>query len=110
MAMCVLNIVKGMSLKMNYEQEEIIIPIARDLRRDRVDGLRTLLMPRQQDVPVYVYVDARRLVIDTEAMKEKEELPSIQEMLARWENRKKIELLEQKIEKKSKVKSIGTIK
>lgn len=68
--------------------EEIIVPVARNLRNDRCDGLRQLLMPRQEDVPYTSYLDARKVVLNVSEIdrdeEEEEKLPSIREMLQKW--------------------------
>lgn len=69
------------------EENEIIIPIARDLRNDRCDGLRSLLMPRQEETNATTYLKARDLVIDTAELNSADSAnqgPSIQMMLHDW--------------------------
>lgn len=66
------------------EENEIIIPIARDLRNERCDGLRSLLMPGHEETRPTTYLKARDLVINTSGINRKRERPSMQEMLGNW--------------------------
>lgn len=69
------------------EENEIIIPIARNLRNERCDGLWSLLMPGQEENRYTTYLNVKDLVIDTSKINNTDSMegcPSMQELLRDW--------------------------